>query len=275
MCLVTDAASSSEVVRAASHHYQEYAVAGWFDEEIVATGRLPLFWFFTGMVAGFLFIRVSVRMVRANVRWWPGNVTPGDMHLHHMVFGLGFMVIGGVAGLAIPDDLTGWRAFVAALFGIGTALVLDEFALILHLDDVYWSEQGRISIDALFGVIAVTALLLMGLHPFFGFEPNDEDLTGLWRALPLLMGLVLAVITVLKGKYWTALIGMFILLPTLMGSIRLARPTSPWARWRYRPDKQRGARRLTRAKRREQRLHHPISQVKNWFQDLVAGRPDR
>jgi hypothetical protein len=251
-------------------------VADWFDERIVAAGRLPLFCFFAGMVVGFLFIRLSVRMIRANVRWWPGNVTPGSMHIHHMVFGLGFMVTGGVANLAIPDDLVGWEAAAAGLFGIGTALVLDEFALILHLEDVYWSEQGRLSVDALFAVIAVTGLLLLGLHPFFGFDPSDDDdLPAPSAAVPLLIGVGLAAVTVLKGKIWTALIGMFILLPALIGAIRLARPESPWARWRYRSDRPRAARKLARALRRERRWRRPISEAKNWFQDLIAGRPHR
>lgn len=244
----------------------------WFDDRIVSPGRLPLFCFFAGMVVGFLFIRLSVRMIRANIRWWPGNVSAGGVHVHHMVFGLGFMIVGGVAGLAVPDDPVGWAAGAAGLFGVGAALVLDEFALILHLDDVYWSEQGRISVDALFAVIAVTALLVLGLHPFFGFEPDDE-LPGPWQVLPLVVGFGLAAVTVLKGKVWTGLIGTFFLVPLLLGATRLARPGSPWARWRYRPDRPRGARKLDRARRREHRLRRPINRAKDRFQDLVAGRP--
>jgi len=243
----------------------------WFGDRIIDEGRLPLFCFFAGMVVGFLFIRLSVRLIRADVRWWPGNVTPGGTHIHHMVFGIGFMVVGGVAGLAVPDDREGWTATAAAIFGIGTALVIDEFALILHLDDVYWSERGRISIDAMFGIIAVTAMLLLGLHPFFGFEP-DQEVSGVWQVWPLLIGLGLAVVTVLKGKFWTAMFGMFLLLPLLFGAIRLARPQSPWARWRYRSDRPRGARKSRRALQRENRLRRPVDQLKNRLQNLVAGR---
>ncbi|MCH7230811.1 hypothetical protein L0U85_08105 [Glycomyces sp. L485] len=245
-------------------------MADWFDDRIIDPGRMPLLCFFAGMVVGFLFIRVSVRLIRANVRWWPGNVTPGGRHVHHMVFGLGFMVVGGVSGLAVPDELVGWTSAAAALFGVGTALVIDEFALILHLDDVYWSEEGRISVDAMFGLIAVTAMLLLGMHPFFGFEP-DSEASGVWQVWPLLIGLGLAVVTVLKGKVWTAVFGMFILLPLLFGAIRLARPQSPWSRWRYRSDRPRGVRKLNRARRREHRLRRPVNQAKNRLQDLVAG----
>jgi len=72
-------------------------MSGWFTTHIVHTGRLPLFCFFVAFLASFGFIRVSVRMIRAQVRWWPGNVTHGDTHLHHMVSGVVFMVIAGVA----------------------------------------------------------------------------------------------------------------------------------------------------------------------------------
>ena len=53
------------------------------------------------------------------------------------------MAVGGVAGLAAPRFDLSWRAGAAAVFGLGTALVLDEFALILHLRDVYWANEGR------------------------------------------------------------------------------------------------------------------------------------
>src|SRR6202034_4574987 len=99
------------------------------------------------------------------VRWWPGNVASGDTHVHHMVFGVVFMVIGGVAGFAVPAHSTPWRAAAAALFGVGTALVLDEVALILHLRDVYWSSAGRVSIDAVFVAGGGTRQLLGGGTP--------------------------------------------------------------------------------------------------------------
>lgn len=250
-------------------------MAGWFSQRIVETGRLPLFCFFAGMLVGFAFIRLSVRLIRANVRWWPGNVTPGGMHIHHVVFGIGFMIVSGVAALAMPDDLVGWRAVAAAGFGVGTALVLDEFALILHLEDVYWTEQGRTSIDALFAVIAVTALLLLGLHPFLVEDVqlvvDEEPLTWLWSIPLLLLLLGLAAVTILKGKVWTGLLGFFLPLLFLVGAVRLARPGSPWARWRYRPGRRRGPRKLIRARHREARLRDPVTRAKIWLQDLIAG----
>lgn len=254
-------------------------MAGWFSERFVETGRLPLFCFFAGMVAGFGFIRVSVRLIRANVRWWPGNVTPGGFHIHHVVFGIVFMILFGVAGLVIPDDLVGWRAVAAAGFGIGTALVLDEFALVLHLEDVYWSQEGRASIDALFAVIAVTGLLLLGVQPFviedMALFLAESPALRIWVLLPMLLLVGLAAVTVLKGKIWTGMAGLFVPLLLVVGAIRLARPGSPWSRWRYRAERRHGVRKLARARRREARWREPVVRAKIWLQDLVAGAPDR
>ncbi|GIL25790.1 hypothetical protein [Actinocatenispora comari] len=248
----------------------------WFHDSIVETGRLPLFCFFCGFVVGFLFIRFSVRMIRAQVRWWPGNVTPGGTHIHHVVFGVVFMLVGGVIGLALPDNLIGWRAGVAALFGIGAALVLDEFALILHLDDVYWAKAGRTSIDAVFAAIAVTGLILLRVTPIGVSDVSDARALypglGGWLigAGYTLVNLALVVITLLKGKIWTGLVGIFIPLLTIIGAIRLSRPDAPWARWRYgkRP------RKLRRARRREERIRKPLIRAKIAVQEFVSGKPD-
>src|SRR5580693_10189256 len=190
--------------------------SGWFSTVIVDTGRLPLFCFFVAFLVSFALIRLSVRMIRAQVRWWPGNVTPGGMHVHHMVFGVVVMFLAGVAGLAAPVQNLDWRAGAAAAFGVGTALVLDEFALILHLRDVYWTSAGRVSVDAVFMAAAVTALLLLGATPVgvqaiagdLGLSPTF-DRSGAF-GLVIVVLFVLAVITLLKGKIWTALFGAFI-----------------------------------------------------------------
>jgi hypothetical protein len=251
-------------------------MSGWFEQQILHTGRLPLFCFFVAFILAFAFIRLSVRLIRAQVRWWPGNVTPGDLHIHHMVFGVVFMVGAGVGGLAAPIEPVGWRAAAAALFGVGTALVLDEFALILHLRDVYWTSDGRLSVDAIFVAAAVTALLLLGLTPA-GVDSVARDLqisavNGLVTFVVIAVVLYgLAAVTLLKGKIWTALFGLFLPPLFVVGAIRLARPGSPWARWRYqaRPGQ------LSRATRREERLREPVTQAKNRLQNLLAGNLDQ
>jgi len=251
-------------------------VVGWFTTQIVHTGRLPLFSFFVAFLFGFGFIRLSVRLIRARVRWWPGNVFAGKVHVHHMVFGVVFMAIGGVAELIVPLHSVPWRSGPAALFGLGLALVLDEFALILHLRDVYWSNEGRLSIDAVFVAAGLTALLLIGTSPV-GVQSVDayHNLPGSPGSVATLVlaGTVLfalASITLLKGKVWTGLFGVLVPLLLVVAAFRLARPDSPWARWRYRerPGK------LAKARRREQRLRLPVIRAKIRIVDLLTGSHD-
>ncbi|NED66481.1 hypothetical protein G3I15_36690, partial [Streptomyces sp. SID10244] len=56
--------------------------------DIIERGRLPLLVFFLGLIVGFVVIRISVRLIRADVGWWFSNVTAGDTHVHHVVFGV-------------------------------------------------------------------------------------------------------------------------------------------------------------------------------------------
>ena len=81
----------------------------------------------------------------------PGYVDIAGTHIHHVVFGVLALLVAGVLAL---DDL--WRLPRALLFGIGAALVLDEFALIVFLKDVYWLPQGAVSgIAVAVGLVAL------------------------------------------------------------------------------------------------------------------------
>jgi ABC-type multidrug transport system fused ATPase/permease subunit len=250
--------------------------------DLVSRGRLPLLCCLIAFLLTFLVTRTIVRYIRANAnsgaprKWWqPRNIGHGTLHIHHVVTGVILVMISGVTMVTLAVD-GGVGEFTAAaiFFGVGAALVLDEFALILHLEDVYWEEDGRTSVDAVFAAVAVAGLLIMGFNPLSFFD------IGIWRhdhsiamrasvvALAVLT-LAGAVIVLLKGKVWTGLIGMFITPLLLVGAVRLSRPHAPWARWRYsnRP------RRMHRALQRERRLRRPVVQAKLWLQHLVAGEP--
>jgi hypothetical protein len=81
-------------------------------------------------------------------------VTPGGLHIHHYVWGIFIVLLVGF--LAMTIDQAKWHPWLAIPFGVGAALVLDEFALLLNLQDVYWAMEGRQSLDA---VVLVVALL--------------------------------------------------------------------------------------------------------------------
>jgi hypothetical protein len=259
-----------------SHYLHKVQVMGnWFHHTIVESNRLPLFCAFVAMLVAFGFIRFSVRMIRAQVKWWPGNVTPGGHHIHHVVFGVVFMCIGGIGGIALPDHALVALCVFASLFGIGVALVLDEFALILHLEDVYWSEAGRTSVDAMFVAFAVVGLIVLGFHPLdVGSSGGSGTAGAVATTIVAVLYFLLAAVCLVKGKIWTGLIGICFPLFLIIGAIRVGRPASPWARWRYVGGKRRGHAKLTRSVKRERRYRQPLIRAKIWLQDLVSGRPD-
>jgi hypothetical protein len=74
------------------------------------------------------------------------NLSVGGEHLHHYMWGIG--LLSGVGGVAVHgEDRQRRHPAVAIGYGTGLALIVDEFALLLDLKDVYWAKQGRISVD--------------------------------------------------------------------------------------------------------------------------------
>jgi hypothetical protein len=253
----------------------------WFSHDILQAGHLPLLCCLIAFILTFFVTRSFVRFIRHRAdnghphRWWhPRNVHVGEVHIHHVTFGVVLVLLAGLTLVTL--SIAGHEpefTLAAICFGIGAALVLDEYALILHLSDVYWLEDGRTSVDAVFAAVAVAGLLIMGLHPLMFFLPIWEG-TDSWPlraavASALVLTLPLAVVVVLKGKVWTGLLGMFIVVLLVIGAVRLSRPHAPWARWRYtdQPEKMR------RALQRERGLRRPIVRAKLWVQCAIAGTP--
>src|SRR5215468_7223514 len=106
-------------------------------------GQRAGFVLLAAFLLSFLFIRTSARLIRnPKITWWPGNVsTKGGLHIHHLVWGILLLLVAGFIEFALGPS-SPWLEILAALFGVGAGLTLDEFALWVHLDDVYWTEQG-------------------------------------------------------------------------------------------------------------------------------------
>ena len=250
--------------------------------DFLTRDRLPLLCCLVAFILTFFVTRLVVRYIRRNAgserppKWWePRNMGHGTVHIHHMVIGVVLVMVSGVTmvTLAVNGGVPEFTV-AAVFFGIGAALVLDEFALILHLSDVYWAEDGRTSVDAVFAAVAVAGLLILGFNPlsFFDIGIWREDQSPAMRAIVVVVAvltLLLAVVVLLKGKVWTGLVGMFVTPLLFVGAVRLSRPHAPWARWRYtgRPGKMR------RALERERRLRRPVVQAKLWLQDAITGMP--
>ena len=230
------------------------------EEFLESEGQRAALTVLVGMLVSFGFIRFSTRMIRAQVSWWPGNIETGGLHIHHLVFGIVTMMLAGFLGFAIQPE-SPWLEVFAAAFGVGVGLTLDEFALWLHLEDVYWAEEGRQSVDAVFFAAVIGMGFLVGTVPL-----GAEDSSGVVVLIATVtVNLAICVIAAVKGKYTSAIAGMMIPLVAWVAAIRVARPGSWWARRRYPA----GSRRLARAQAREERRHR---RRRRW-QDLIGGRP--
>ena len=223
-----------------------------------------MMWMFLGILVTFLITRTVTRLIRSGSGGGAGlgNVSIGGNHVHHQVFGI-LIIIG--TGIVLVSQ-TPWGAALdaaAAVFGIGVGLTVDEFALWLHLKDVYWAKQGRQSVDAIFCVLVITGALV-GASSFVtgGFGTADW-----WSSIAgLAVNLVLCLICLLKGKVVTGVVGIAIGVVALVGAIRLAKPGSWWALRRY-------ATRPRRASRAARRYDQRRLERWNSLRDLVAGAP--
>ena len=213
------------------------SIGSVYDRAIVDTGRQPEFLFFVAFLVTFGFIRTSAHLIRAQVKWWPGNVEVGGTHIHHLVWGIGLMMISGYVGVTIAPA-SPWHEIVAVLFGVGMGLALDEFALWLDLEDVYWSEQGRKSIDAVIVAATITGMILVGYAAWVDVATEVEDVVFAIVGTFGLLAILLTLVNLAKEKFGIAVIGLFVPPVGLVGAFRLARPHSLWARLFYRDHRQ-------------------------------------
>ena len=117
----------------------------------------------------------------------------------------------------------------AIAFGAGAALVLDEFALVFHLEDVYWEDEGRQSVVATVLGAAVIVLMLVVTAPSGLHTDTFSDRSRIFALLYLGGNALFALICFLKGKPFVGLTAIFVPFVGLVGATRLAHPRSPWA----------------------------------------------
>jgi hypothetical protein len=244
-------------------------MVSWWQRDVIATGKLPLMLCFLAFVVTFVTTRAITRMIRDGRGPFRNHVTAGGTHIHHSVPGIILLIIGAFTAIGGPSSL-GWRSFAAVAVGTGTSLVLDEFALILHLQDVYWSGEGQLSVEAVSLTAACLGLALAGFSPF-GIKDADSIEVSLRLTATSVLAAdgVLALICVLKGKYRTALFGLFLPPVAVFGALRLARPSSIWARHRYR------VRRMERATRRAADFDRRFAPLQTDWVNFVGGKPSQ
>ena len=228
---------------------------------MIEPGKLPLLLVTVTFVVTFVATRMIVRAIRAGKGPFTDN-TVGGVHVHHVVPGIVLVVLGGLVAFGAQSE--GWRAAAAVAFGIGLALVLDEFALDL-------APRGR-----LLGA-GGTALGRRRVRPGGrarpvarrGFARSGSTSSptrrsrvgwGRWWGSPSPSGAL--AIAVLKGKFASAVIGALFPLVAIVAAVRLARPRSVWATRRYAV----ASPKQMSAQRREQRFH------RRWRSKVVRCR---
>ncbi|MGP4002073.1 hypothetical protein [Streptomyces sp. 8N706] len=242
----------------------------WWESNVAEPGKLPLLLALFAFILTFLITRSITRMIRAGKGPFR-NVTPGGVHVHHVVPGVILTIVGGFAAIAGGRHGFG-TGLAAVLFGVGAGLVLDEFALILHLADVYWTDQGRQSVEVVVLTAAVVGLMLVGFLPFGVNDlSSDEQQDRATVAITVGLNFFIVLIALLKGKTRLAVIGVLVPFLALFGAVRLARPGSPWAKRAYRRRPRARAKSRVRAYRHDKRW----DRLSRRFQDLVAGFPER
>ena len=234
-----------------------------YRHQVVVSGKEPLVLCLIAFLVTFVLTRLYTRLARK--RGWGSGSVGGGIHLHHMVVGIIFILGTGFVTVAFWPGSPG-RELIGILFGVGAALTLDEFALWLYLRDVYWSPEGRSSIDATVIGVVFGALLLVGSSPFGVGSGGGEPQAIAFGMVG--MNVVLAMITFFKGKLTLGLLSVFVPLLGFVGALRLAAPTTTSA-WRF---YSRNEAKLTRAQRRYGE-DATLRRLRTRFEDVVGGVP--
>ena len=224
-------------------------------------GREPLFFLLLAFLLTFAAARTYTRLGR--LRGWRSGSVRG-VHLHHLVPGIIATLVAGTAIIAFrPAEDS--MLMLSALFGCGAALTLDEFALLLHLDDVYWTAEGRSSIEATLIGFTLASLCLLATAPL-GSDPG-KDVPHWVIAGIITVNMSFALIAFLKGKAKLGAFGIVVPGLAILAAARLAKPTSLWAHRFYSPAK------LDRCRARAALHDRRYARLKHRFYDAIGGAP--
>ena len=135
----------------------------WWQVDVVDGYKGPLLLSFVAFVVTFVTTRTITRMIRAGKGPFH-NVSTGGVHMHHSTPGVLLLILGGFMGVGSPP-LSVWTYLAGLLVGIGASLVLDEFAMIFRLQDVYWTQEGQLSVNMVTLAAACVGLAAVGVSP--------------------------------------------------------------------------------------------------------------
>ena len=130
-------------------------------QELLEPGQRSAVIAWASFAATFGFVRALTHWIRDGHGPAGGGMSVGGRHFHHYNLGIGMLT--GIGAIAIRGQEHHRRHPATAVsFGVATALIVDEAALLIDLQDVYWAKQGRTSVDIAVGVIALGGLGVAG-----------------------------------------------------------------------------------------------------------------
>jgi hypothetical protein len=135
-------------------------------------GELVLFNMLSGFTGSFLTVRLSTWGIRGG--WWPfGDVRVRGRHVHHFVPGILVAFASGGAAMVTRSDRL--EELLAIPFGAGVGLTFDEAALLLELDDVYWTREGVLSVQLSLAMSAILGTTIIALRILRRGERSSEE----------------------------------------------------------------------------------------------------
>lgn len=156
-------ASAEDPLQAAAEAVVETAEVAKTGYREVSTRENAMFNLFTSFVVTFIAVRTVTTLLRARPTLGPfRNMKVGRRHIHHFVPGIVMAFAAGAAGIVTHDE--DLEPLLAIPFGVGMGLTLDESALLLELDDVYWTQEGVISVQIALAVTAMLSALVLAMR---------------------------------------------------------------------------------------------------------------
>jgi hypothetical protein len=156
-------ADTDDLLQAAEVAAVETAQVARAGYRVVPDRENALFNLLTSFAITFLATRTITYFLRSRARVGPfRNLRLGRRHIHHFVPGIIMAFAAGAAAIVTRDESL--EPKLAVPFGIGMGLTLDESALLLELEDVYWTREGLLSVQVTLAVMAILAALALGLR---------------------------------------------------------------------------------------------------------------
>ena len=167
-------AETDDVIAAAEEAVVETLKVGAAGYRDSPSGENALFNLFASFVISSLAARGIAYTLRDRHRFGPfRNLRLGRRHIHHFVPGIGLAFASGAAAIVTRNEDI--EPKLALMFGTGMGLTMDEAALLLELEDVYWTEEGIVSVHVTLGLIAALGALAVGMR---FLRRGEEEVLG-------------------------------------------------------------------------------------------------